>query len=80
MLIKTRNFSPTKCENTTDKDGFGWAPGHEKKFEGVGGNKCQYNKNFTRAKGLCIECDKYIGDASPVSKHCSLPDSENCQN
>lgn len=34
MLIKSRNFSPTKCEATFEKDGFGWAPGQEKKFEG----------------------------------------------
>ena len=34
MLIKSRNFSPTKCENTFEGDGFGWAPGQEKKFEG----------------------------------------------
>ena len=34
MLIKSRNFSPTKCENTFERDGFGWAPGQEKKFKG----------------------------------------------
>ena len=34
MLIKSRNFSPTKCEKTFEKDGFGWAPGQEKKFKG----------------------------------------------
>ena len=34
MLIKSRNFSPTKCENTFEKDNFGWAPGQEKKFKG----------------------------------------------
>lgn len=34
MLIKSRNFSPTKCESTFEKDGFGWAPGQEKLFKG----------------------------------------------
>ena len=33
--IKTRNFSPTKTEKTFEQDGLGWAPGYEKKFEGM---------------------------------------------
>ena len=53
MLIKSRNFSPTKCENTFEKDGFGWAPGQEKRFEGVGINSVRYGKNFSMMKGVC---------------------------
>lgn len=50
MLIKSRNFSPTKCENTFEKDGFGWAPGQEKSFKGRGTNRnsAQYGKNYDK--------------------------------
>lgn len=79
MLIKSRNFSPTKCENTFEKDGFGWAPGQEKKFKGRGENKIKYSKNFSRGLGTCLQCDKFTGKKAKVGEHCSLPDNEHCQ-
>ncbi len=79
MLIKSRNFSPTKCENTFEKDGFGWAPGQEKKFEGVVVNRKNYGKNYNRGTGVCEKCDKFKGKKSAVSEHCSLPVNEHCQ-
>lgn len=79
MLIKSRNFSPTKCENTFEKDGFGWAPGREKKFKGSILNRVRYGKNYNRAMGICEGCDKFKGKKAAVSKHCSLPANEHCQ-
>ena len=79
MLIKSRNFSPTKCEDTFEKDGFGWAPGSEKKFEGVGINKVRYGKNFSRMKGICRKCSKFTGKKGTNGEHCSLPTNEHCQ-
>lgn len=81
MLIKSRNFSPTKCENTFEKDGFGWAPGQEKKFEGVGikVNSPRYGKNYSRAFGICSGCDKFTGKEGTKGEHCSLPANERCQ-
>ncbi len=54
--IKSRNFSPTKTENTFEKSGFGWAPGQEKKFEGMGINQARYAKNYQNAAGICKTC------------------------
>ena len=81
MLIKTRNFSLSKekMEGTFDKgDGLGWAPGYEKKFEGVGINKIKYGKNYSKMKGVCKKCDKFT-DKTGVGEHCSLPVNEHCQ-
>lgn len=49
-MIKSRNFSPTKCENTWEKDGLGWAPGQEKKFEGKRTREAirNYRNNYDR--------------------------------
>lgn len=81
MLIKTRKFSPTKTENTFEKDGFGWAPGMEKKFEGksINTNSPQYGKNYSLAFGHCKKCDKYTGNKGNKGEHCSLPANEHCQ-
>ncbi|KKN73183.1 hypothetical protein LCGC14_0403560 [marine sediment metagenome] len=79
MLIKSRNFSPTKCEGTYEKDGFGWAPGQEKKFEGTQSNSARYTKNYSLAFGACKKCDKYEGKPSTDGSHCSLPINEHCQ-
>ena len=78
MLIKSRNFSPTKCENTFEKDGFGWAPGQEKRYK-CRVNKIRYNKNFSRGQGTCLKCDKFKGKKAKVGEHCSLPANEHCQ-
>ena len=78
MLIKTRNFSPTKCENTFEKDGFGWAPGQEKRFKGRL-NSIRYGKNFARMQGGCRKCDKFTGKKGTTGEHCSLPINEHCQ-
>ncbi len=91
MLIKSRNFSPTKCEKTFEEDGFGWAPGQEKKFEGVSRgakekalSRVRFSKNYAKCYGICIVscCDKYKPDAKTTGKgceHCSLPLNEGCQ-
>ncbi len=77
--IKSRNFSPTKCENTFEKDGFGWAPGQEKKFEGTERNTVRFEKNYQRMKGICAKCDKFTGKKGTAGEHCSLPMNEGCQ-
>ena len=77
--IKSRNFSPTKCENTWEKDGFGWAPGQEKKFEGQVVNRIRYGKNYQQAVGICNKCDKFTGKTGTNGEHCSLPANEHCQ-
>lgn len=79
MLIKSRNFSPTKCEDTCEKDGFGWAPGEEKKFEGTHTNSPRYGKNYQLMKGICRKCDKFTGKKGTAGEHCSLPANEHCQ-
>jgi len=79
MLIKSRNFSPTKCENTFEKDGFGWVPGQEKKFKGRGSNSIRYGKNFSRMQDTCLGCDKHTGKKGTAGEHCSLPVNEHCQ-
>jgi len=79
MLIKSRNFSPTKCENTFEKDGFGWAPGQEKRFEGVAINAIRYGKNFSQGMGTCRKCDKFTGKKGTNGENCSLPANEHCQ-
>jgi hypothetical protein len=79
MLIKSRNFSPTKTENTFEKDGFGWAPGQEKKFEGTHRNSPRYGKNYSRIFGTCRGCDKYTFKSGTAGEHCSLPANEHCQ-
>ncbi len=77
--IKSRNFSPTKCENTFEKDGYGWAPGQERKFEGSHKNSTRYGKNYARMKGDCLECDKSTGKKGTAGEHCGLPANEHCQ-
>jgi len=82
MLIKSRNFSPTKCERTWDEGGgLGWAPGSEKKFEGSGikTNSPRYGKNWQLMTGKCATCDKYKGKYKGVGNHCKLPENERCQ-
>lgn len=79
ILIKSRNFSPTKCERTFEKDGFGWAPGQEKKFEGQVINRIRYGRNYSRAFGTCLKCDKFTGKTGTKGEHCSLPANEHCQ-
>lgn len=59
MLIKSRNFSPTKCEGTCENGGLGWAPGYEKKFEGMGIDPERYGKNFERMMGNCDKCRQF---------------------
>ncbi len=80
MLIKSRNFSPTKCEDTFEKSGFGWAPGQEKHFEGTQSTSARYTKNYSQMTGDCVKCDKYKGEPSTDGSHCSLPTNEHCQN
>lgn len=48
--IKSRNFSPTKCEDTFEESGFGWAPGQEKKFNGKRTPKAirNFNDNYDK--------------------------------
>jgi len=82
MLIKSRNFTPNKCEKTFEADGFGWAPGYEKKFEGSHKNSQRYGKNYSRMKGMCLKCDKYKPDVKVTGsgcEYCSLPENEHCQ-
>ncbi len=80
MLIKSRNFSPTKCEDTWEKSGFGWAPGQEKRFVGVVKNSILYGKNYELMRGTCKKkCDKYTGEEGTNGEHCILPASEHCQ-
>ena len=79
MLIKSRNFSPKKCEGTFEKDGFGWAPGQEKKFEGMGINKIKFGKGYSLAFGDCQECSKFTGKVKVAGQHCSLPENEHCE-
>jgi len=79
MLIKSRNFSPTKCENTWEKDGTGWAPGEEKRFEGVAINSIRFGKNFQQGLGICKKCDKFTGKSGTNGEQCSLPVNERCQ-
>ena len=83
MLIKSRNFSPTKCENTCEKDGFGWAPGQEKTFKGRDINSVRYGNNYSLMSGSCRNCDKLSKDGLPSrgtnGEHCSLPINEHCQ-
>ncbi|HDZ38206.1 MAG TPA: hypothetical protein ENH62_07970 [Marinobacter sp.] len=71
--IKTRNFSPTKTEKTFEQDGLGWAPGYEKKFEGVDIKKERYDKNYSRMVGTCDKCehfDKTVDKAD--GSHCKV--------
>ena len=80
MLIKSRNFSPTKCENTFEKDGFGLAPGYEKRFEGTEVDKTRYDKNYSRMMGLCDNCpefDKSVPRAD--GSHCKMGKGVPCQ-
>jgi len=79
ISIRSRNFTPNKCEGTWEKDGFGWAPGSEKKQEGVGINTIRYGKNFSRMKGYCLKCDKFTDKKGTAGEHCSLPVNEHCQ-
>ena len=90
MLIKTRNFSlnKDKMEGTFDKgDGLGWAPGYEKKFEGVGRGRpertlgrARYTKGHSRMKGDCLKCDKFNPKAKGATgQHCKLPEMMECQ-
>lgn len=79
MLIKSRKFSATKCEGTYEKDGFGWAPGQEKRFEGTQANSTRYTKNYSQMTGVCKKCDKYKGKSSTDGSHCTLPINEHCQ-
>lgn len=73
MLIKTRAFSPNKVEKTYDHaGGLGWAPGYEKKFEGVEQrDNTRYEKNFALLKGICEKCGFFIKDATGTKgEHC----------
>ena len=90
MLIKTRNFSldKNKMEGTFDKgDGLGWAPGYEKKFEGVGRpgseralGRTRYSKGYSLMVGDCLKCDKLKPNAKgSAGKHCKLPETMECQ-
>lgn len=79
MLIKSRNFSPNKCEKTFEEDGFGWAPGQEKKFEGSHKNSARYGKNYQLMKGICGKCDKFTDKEGTAGEHCALPANEHCQ-
>lgn len=79
MLIKSRNFSPTKCEDTCENGGLGWAPGYEKKFEGMDIKKERYDKMFNRLKMLCDKCklfDKTVDRAD--GSHCKLGKGVKC--
>jgi len=80
MLIKTRNFSPGKQEKTFENDGFGWAPGQEKKFEGTEQrDNIRYGKNYQRMRGVCKRCENYTGvKTGTKGEHCSLPLNEGC--
>ena len=82
MLTKVRNFSlnKDKMEGTFDKgDGLGWAPGYEKRFEGVGGNNIRYGKNYSQMKGHCLKCDCFTGETGTNGEQCSLPMNESCK-
>lgn len=79
MLIKSRNFSPTKTENTFEESGFGWAPGQEKKFKGIRINKIKYGKGISLAFGDCKTCSKFTGIKKVSGQHCSLPENEHCE-
>ena len=77
--IKTRNFSPNKTElDFNQGGGLGWAPGQEKKFEGVGIDNIRYGKNYSRMDGTCLRCGKYKGNIGTAGEHCSLPANESC--
>ena len=79
--IKVRNFTPKKCEDTFEKDGFGWAPGQEKHFKGgrISRDNEKYGKNFARLLMLCKKCklfDKSIQKAD--GSHCKLGKGRKC--
>jgi len=78
ITIKSRNFSPTKTENTWEKDGVGWAPGSEKKFDGVVSNSIRYGKNFSFMKGTCKKCENKTDKKGTNGEHCALPRNEGC--
>lgn len=79
MLIKSRNFSPTKCEKTWESDGVGLNPAYAKKFEGSHKNSPRYGKNYSKAFGRCVKCDKYTEVDGTNGEHCVLPINEHCQ-
>ncbi len=79
MLTKSRNFSPTKCESTYEKDGFGWAPGYEKKFEGAILDPERYEKNYARMQGLCRKCFQFDSAVDKADgSHCLLGKGKKC--
>ncbi len=71
-------FNTSKCETTFDKDGFGFAPGYEKKFEGVEVDRIRLDKNLARFHGLCKNCDKHTGKKGTNGEHCDQPVNESC--
>ncbi|KKL15521.1 hypothetical protein LCGC14_2504740 [marine sediment metagenome] len=77
--IKSRNFSPTKCEDTFEKSGFGWAPGQEKNFKGMRINKIKLGKGVSLAFGDCKLCSKFTGKVKIAGQHCNLPENEHCE-
>ena len=81
ITIKNRNFSPTKCENTWERDGIGLNPAYAKGFEGsrVFSSTIRYGKNFSFMKGICKKCDKNTGKTGTNGEQCSLPNNEHCQ-
>ena len=81
ITIKNRNFSPTKCENTWEKDGVGLNPAYAKGFEGsrTFSNSMRYGKNYSLMKKLCKKCDKFTEKSGTNGEHCSLPVNERCQ-
>jgi len=80
MLIKSRNFSPTKCEGTYDHGGLGWAPGYEKRFEGTEVDKTRYDKNYARMMGQCDTCPEFDKTATKADgSHCKLGKGVPCQ-
>lgn len=79
MLIKSRNFTANKSEESWEKSGFGWNPDYVKRFEGQGIDKIRYGKNFSQGTGVCKKCDKFTGKTGTKGEHCSLPANEHCQ-
>lgn len=77
MLIKSRNFSPTKCEGTFEKTGFGWAPGQEKRFIAKFDRK-RFGKGHSLAFGTCKGCARYTG-SKRIGEHCNLPADIHCE-
>ena len=74
MLIKSRNFTPNKCElDYNQGGGLGWAPDQVKKFEGVEQrNSVRYEKNYSRMTGTCDKCQSYKDVNKTDGTHCKL--------